>query len=73
MGTRQMQEIAAVLKLVLSSSKPEGSASGAPSKAKYTIAPAALSEARSRVAALLAEFPVYPNLDLRLLEKHFVQ
>ena len=73
MGPRQMQEIAAVLKLVLSASKPEGSASGAPSKAKYTVAPAALAEARSRVAALLAEFPVYPNLDLRLLEKHFVQ
>jgi glycine hydroxymethyltransferase len=73
MGTKQMQEIAAVLKLVLENSKPEGSASGAPSKAKYTIAPAALSEARSRVAALLAEFPVYPNLDLRLLEQHFVR
>jgi glycine hydroxymethyltransferase len=73
MGPKQMQEIAAVLKLVLSNSKPEATAAGTPSKAKYTIAPAALSEAKARVATLLGEFPVYPNLDLRLLEQHFMQ
>jgi len=59
---------------VLANSRPENSgAGGAPSKAKYNVAPAALSEGKARVAALLAEFPVYPNLDLRLLEQHFVQ
>jgi len=72
MGPRQMQEIAAILKLVLSSSKPENSgAGGTPSKAKYSIAPAALNEGKARVAALLEQYPVYPNLDLRLLEQHF--
>jgi glycine hydroxymethyltransferase len=72
MGPRQMQEIAAILKLVLSSSKPENSgAGGTPSKAKYSISPAALNEGKARVAALLEQYPVYPNLDLRLLEQHF--
>jgi glycine hydroxymethyltransferase len=70
MGPAEMKEIAAILKLVLSSSKPEATASG-PSKAKYSIAPAALNEGKARVAALLERFPVYPNLDLRLLEQHF--
>jgi glycine hydroxymethyltransferase len=74
MRPRQMQEIAAILKLVLSSSKPEiAGASGAPSKAKYSIAPQALNEGKARVAALLEQFPVYPNLDLRFLEQHFSQ
>jgi glycine hydroxymethyltransferase len=72
MGPRQMQEIAAILKLVLASSKPENSgAGGTPSKAKYSIVPAALNEGKARVAALLEQYPVYPNLDLRLLEQHF--
>ncbi len=76
MGPRQMQEIASITKLVLSRSKPEGTLSGpnagAPSKAKYTIEPAALKEGKARVSALLREFPVYPNLDLPLLQKHFM-
>jgi len=74
MGPGEMQEIAAIVKLVLANAKPESSGpGGAPSKAKYSVAAAALSEGRARVAALLAKFPVYPNLDLRLLEQHFMQ
>jgi len=74
MGPSQMQEIAAILKLVLANSKPESSGpGGAPSKAKYSVGPAALGEGKARVAALLGEFPVYPNLDLPLLEQHFIQ
>jgi glycine hydroxymethyltransferase len=71
MGPREMQEIAAILQLVLSNSKAD-TAGNAPSKAKYTIVPSALQEGQSRVKALLAKFPVYPNLDLPLLEKHFL-
>jgi glycine hydroxymethyltransferase len=75
MGVKEMQEIAAITKLVLSHSKPEttttGAAAGTPSKAKYSIDPAALAQGRSRVRALLERFPVYPNLDLSLLQKHF--
>jgi glycine hydroxymethyltransferase len=75
MGVREMQEIAAITKLVLSHSKPEvttaGPGAGTPSKAKYAIDPAALREGQARVRNLLERFPVYPNLDLALLQKHF--
>ncbi len=39
------------------------------SKARFTVKPAA--EARARLDALLAKFPVYPQLDLAVLQKHF--
>ena len=75
MGVKEMKEIAAITRLVLSRSKPEttasGSQAGTPSKAKYTVDPGALAEGKSRVQKLLSDFPVYPNLDLGLLEKHF--
>jgi glycine hydroxymethyltransferase len=75
MGEDEMREIASVIRLVLSSVKPEavtgGTNAGRPSRAKYAIAPAAKDEARRRVAALLSRFPVYPELDLPLLEKSF--
>jgi glycine hydroxymethyltransferase len=75
MGVNEMKEIAAVIKLVLSNTKPEtvskGENAGKPSKAKYTIDKNAASEARARVKTLLDKFPVYPNLDLELLKKHF--
>ncbi|MCL2220295.1 MAG: glycine hydroxymethyltransferase [Chitinispirillia bacterium] len=75
MGVDEMKEIAAVLKLVLSNTKPEtvtsGENAGKPSKAKYIIDASAANEARTRVKALLAKFPVYPQLDLDLLKKSF--
>jgi glycine hydroxymethyltransferase len=77
MGVKEMEEIAAITKTVLSHSKPEptttGAAAGTPSKAKYRIDPAALAECRSRVHGLLSRFPVYPNLDLPLLQKYFAR
>ena len=77
MGVTEMKEIAAITKLVLSRSKPEttttGPQAGSPSKAKYAIDPGALAEGQGRVRRLLAQFPVYPNLDLELLQKHFVR
>ncbi len=75
MGTAEMREIAAVLKLVLGNTKPATIASGAnkgnPSKAKYELDPAVQEEAKDRVNTLLNRFPVYPGLDLALLQKHF--
>ena len=75
MGVKEMKEVAAITQLVLSRSKPEVSATGpqagTPSKARYTIDPGALAEGQARVRSLLAQYPVYPNLDLALLEKHF--
>jgi len=75
MKTEEMKEIAAILKLVLSNTKPEtiasGNNAGKPSKAKYVIDEKAASEARAMVKKLLDRFPVYPQLDLELLQKHF--
>jgi glycine hydroxymethyltransferase len=75
MGTDEMKEIAAILKLVLSNTKPEiitsGDNAGKPSKAKYVIDDKAADVARNRVKTLLDRFPVYPNLDLEFLKKCF--
>lgn len=71
MGPVEMQEIAAITQLVLSNAKPEQAGGAAPSKAKYKIDAAALAEGQARVQALLSRFPVYPNLDLALLQRHF--
>jgi glycine hydroxymethyltransferase len=76
MGENEMTEIASIIKLVLSSTKPETISSGAnagqPSKAKYAIDNKAKEGARARVQALLAKYPVYPELDLEFLKSSFV-
>ena len=76
MTPKEMREIAAIIRLVLANSKPTTIASGdqvgSPSKAKYTTDEAAAAEGRTRLKVLLDEFPLYPNLDLPLLQKHFL-
>jgi glycine hydroxymethyltransferase len=61
--------------MVLAATTPaiidKGNNAGKPSRAKYEIEPGALQAARDRILALLARFPVYPNLDLAFLQKHF--
>lgn len=75
MGPEQMKEIASVLKYVLSNTKPKilskGKNAGKPSKAKYDIDPQVVETAKKRVAELLDNYPVYPELDLEFLRKHF--
>jgi glycine hydroxymethyltransferase len=75
MGVDEMKEIASIIKLVLSNTKPEtvasGENAGKPSKAKYAVDGKAGDEARARVGALLGRYPVYPQLDLELLRKYF--
>jgi glycine hydroxymethyltransferase len=75
MQAAQMKEIAAVTKQVLSAMTPadvtSGPKAGTKSPAKYELSPRVVEEARARVAVLLEAFPVYPNLDLALLDRHF--
>jgi len=75
MGTEEMAEIAAVIKLVVANTQPatiaSGPNAGKPSKAKYELDAAARDAARARIAALLGRFPVYPELDLAFLQEHF--
>ncbi|MGI8827747.1 MAG: glycine hydroxymethyltransferase [Chloroflexota bacterium] len=71
MGRDEMREIAAIVKLVLSHTSSaiieRGEQKGQSSKAKYVLDDGAVSQARERVRALLEQFPLYPNLDLKLL------
>lgn len=73
MGTEEMKEIAAVVHLVLSNTKPtiieKGKSAGKPSKAKYVTAPEAIEEGQKRIQALLDRFVLYPELELEWLEQ----
>jgi glycine hydroxymethyltransferase len=77
MGEKEMAEIASVMKSVLAATKPEisstGENAGKPSKAKYAIDESVKKQARSSVQKLLQRFPVYPQIDLEFLKKHFVK
>ena len=75
MGADEMKEIAAIIKRVLSNTVPatieSGKNAGKPSKARYVLDDAIRTEAKSRIAALLEKYPVYPELDLAFLQEHF--
>jgi glycine hydroxymethyltransferase len=75
MGRAEMKEIAGIFKHALSHTKPgvieSGPNAGQPSKANFVLDARAAAEARARVKTLLDRFPVYPELDLTLLQKHF--
>jgi len=75
MNPEDMKEIAAIFKIVLSNTKPfpDEKKPGEMSKAKYTIEPSAKAEAKKRVDAILAKYPVYPEYDLAFLKKAFVK
>jgi len=75
MGADEMKEIAAIIKVVLDGTKPKildsGKSAGQPSKRLYILEDAAHNAARARTKALLDRFPVYPQLDLEFLQRHF--
>lgn len=75
MSATEMREIAAIVKRMLAASRPTTRASGPQagqvSKARYAMDATVKSECQKRVASLLQQFPVYPNLDLALLQRHF--
>ncbi len=74
MGDEQMKEIASIIYLVLSNTKPgtitKGAKAGQPSRAKYEIPEAVIAEARERVQNLLDQFVLYPSLDAELLAEY---
>ncbi|MDR1238851.1 MAG: glycine hydroxymethyltransferase [Treponema sp.] len=73
MGPAEMEEIGAVISLVLkgTSPAPDTKDPAKKSKAKYLMDPQVKEEAVNRVKNLLDRFPVYPELDLDLLKKFF--
>ncbi len=76
MGEKEMKEIASIIYFLLSNAKPalisSGKNAGKKSRAKYDVAPEVVNKARERVAALLKEYPLYPELDLEYMKEKFV-
>ncbi len=73
MGPAEMKEIAAIMTLVLKNTTADDAPSGGKSKAKYKVGEAAKVEARKRVDAVLKRYPVYPELDLDVIESFLHQ
>jgi glycine hydroxymethyltransferase len=67
MGKPEMDEIAAVVALVLKNIQPSKTKSGALDKTKYTLDETVLRQAQARVSNLLGSYPVYPEIDLAFL------
>jgi glycine hydroxymethyltransferase len=67
MGRPEMDEIAAVVALVLRNIKPGTTKSGARDRSKFTLDDGIRDQARRRVDAVLASYPVYPEIDLPFL------
>jgi glycine hydroxymethyltransferase len=71
MGPSEMNEIAEVVALVLRNIIPTTNKSGARDKARFNLDDQVRDQARARAQALLASFPVYPELDLPFLHERF--
>jgi glycine hydroxymethyltransferase len=71
MGPEEMNEIAAVVALVLQHVVPAATKSGARDKTKYKLDDELRRQAHSRVDELLRSFPVYPEIDLPFLLERF--
>jgi len=72
MGVAQMKEIASIIHDVLANTKSAMTDSGEYSKANFELSTEIKESIKGRVSALLKEYPVYPELDLELLVKHFM-
>jgi glycine hydroxymethyltransferase len=74
MGKSEMEELGAVISLVLkgTSQAPDAKDPAKKSRARYLINEKVKAEAIERVKRLLDRFPVYPDLDLELLKEAFV-
>jgi glycine hydroxymethyltransferase len=73
MGKAEMEELGAIIALVLKNTKPVQDLKDPAkhSKAKYAIEAKAKAEALDRVKKLLDRYPVYPELDLEFLQRFF--
>jgi glycine hydroxymethyltransferase len=73
MGGDEMEELGAIISLVLKNTSPaaDGKNPSKKSKSGYIIVKSAKEEALQRVKGLLDRFPVYPELNLPLLKGAF--
>jgi glycine hydroxymethyltransferase len=63
-GAAEFDRVAELIAGVLGGTTPTSTASGEPSRAKYTIADGLAARTRAAAADLLAGHPLYPGLDL---------
>ncbi|MFW5960517.1 MAG: glycine hydroxymethyltransferase, partial [Chitinivibrionales bacterium] len=75
MDKKDMEKIASVIEKVIKNMKPSiiesGKNKGKQSRAKYTIDQNIIEEAKKEVKEIMEAKPLYPELDLEFLEKHF--
>ncbi len=71
MNTKDMEEVASIIDLVLKGTKPGVTKDGKKAKGKYELDPKVESEAKERVNKLLSAHVLYPELDLDFLKKEF--
>lgn len=69
MGPAEMKTIAKLLHTVLSNTVPGKTPSGAVSKARAVVDPAAKNTVQAEVSDLLKKFLLYPSLDLRFMKE----
>lgn len=72
MGVAEMNEIAEIASLVLTNMKPGQGGTGLENKKTFSLAEAVASTARERVEALLSKYPLYPSIDLEMIEKQYL-
>jgi glycine hydroxymethyltransferase len=64
LGAAEMDAIAGLMHDALSQTKPGTTSAGAPSKASYQLDPAVSGRIAKQATELLADFPLYPSVDL---------
>ena len=64
LGPDELDEVADIIATVLQATAAASTKSGAPSQARYELEAAVADASRTRCADLLAEFPLYPTIDL---------
>jgi glycine hydroxymethyltransferase len=69
MGAGEVTEIADIITSVLSQATPGDDPKGGVSKARYNLDEPVVDGARQRVADLLARHPLYPEIDLGILDQ----
>ncbi|MCR5622558.1 MAG: glycine hydroxymethyltransferase [Treponema sp.] len=71
MDSKDMEEVASIIDLVLKGTKPGVTKDGKKAKGKFELDPKVEEEAKSRVNKLLSAHVLYPELDLDFLKKEF--
>jgi glycine hydroxymethyltransferase len=67
MGIDEMRTIAEIIQMVLAASKP-ATVDGKANLAKVDVDPRVVAQTRAQVESLLSGFPLYPQLDLDIIE-----